>query len=351
MRGARRFLAHESRSKYTLFLRKWQGDSKKTAFFWLIICFFVYLHPFFSEKNHLYLYIIRYAREKWVNMAWYLHEKELGLNNKEQDIFMDKKIKALFFDIDGTLVSFKSHRIPQSTVDALEQAKKNGVEVYISTGRPKQIINNLGQIEHLIDGYITTNGARCFVEDTLVSQHAILPSDVKKIIEAADRDNYPAIVVSESRFAIHHYTDEVYEIFCKGLGVDSSVFVTDINSLDDEAILQVTPFCTVEQEALLMPTLENCTSGRWHPAFTDITARGADKGKGLHAMADYLGLNIEETMAFGDGGNDISIIKEAGVGVAMGNAGENLKQVADFITTHVDEDGVRNALLEYGVIQ
>ena len=49
---------------------------------------------------------------------------------------MDKKIKALFFDIDGTLVSFKTHKIPQSTVDALEQAKKNGVEVYISTGRP-----------------------------------------------------------------------------------------------------------------------------------------------------------------------------------------------------------------------
>ena len=66
---------------------------------------------------------------------------------------MDKKIKALFFDIDGTLVSFKTHKIPQSTVDALEQAKKNGVEVYISTGRPQLIINNLGQIEHLIDGY------------------------------------------------------------------------------------------------------------------------------------------------------------------------------------------------------
>ena len=350
MRDARRFLAHESRSKYTLFQRKWQGYYKKTAYFWLIICFFVYLHPFFSEKNRLYPYIIRYAREKWINKVWYLHDKELGLNNKEQDIFMDKKIKALFFDIDGTLVSFKSHRIPQSTVDALEQAKKNGVEVYISTGRPKQIINNLGQIEHLIDGYITANGARCFVEDTLVSQHAILPSDVKKIIEAADRDNYPAIVVSESRFAIHHYTDEVYEIFCKGLGVDSSVFVTDLNRLGDEAILQVTPFCTVEQEALLMPTLENCTSGRWHPAFTDITARGADKGKGLQAMADYLGLNIEETMAFGDGGNDISIIKKAGVGVAMGNAGDELKQVADYITTHVDEDGVKNALIKYGVI-
>ena len=297
--------------------------------------FRIFAFVFLLEQSFVSIYNKVRARKKQIN--------------KKQDIFMDKKIKALFFDIDGTLVSFKTHRIPQSTVDALEQAKKNGVEVYISTGRPKQVINNLGQIEHLIDGYITANGARCFVEDTLVSQHAILPSDVKKIIEAADRDNYPAIVVSESRFAIHHYTDEVYEIFCKGLGVDSSVFA-DVNDLGDEPILQITPFCTLEQEALLMPTLENCTSGRWHPAFTDITARGADKGKGLHAMADYLGLNIEETMAFGDGGNDISIIKEAGVGVAMGNAGEELKQVADYITTHVDEDGVKNALIKYGVI-
>ena len=248
---------------------------------------------------------------------------------------MDKKIKALFFDIDGTLVSFKTHKIPQSTVDALEQAKKNGVEVYISTGRPQLIINNLGQIEHLIDGYITTNGACCFVGDKVVSQHAILPEDVKKIIEAADRDDY---------------TDEVYEIFAKGLGVDCEIFLTDVNELGDEQVLQVTPFCSVEQETLLMPTLRNCTSGRWHPAFTDITAADADKGKGLHAMADYLGLNIEETMAFGDGGNDISIVREAGTGVAMGNAGDNLKQVADFITTHVDEDGVKNALLHFGVI-
>ena len=83
----------------------------------------------------------------------------------------------------NTLVSFKTHKIPQSTVDALEQAKKNGVEVYISTGRPQLLITNLGQIEHLIDGYITTNGARCFVGDKVVSQHAILPEDVKKIIE------------------------------------------------------------------------------------------------------------------------------------------------------------------------
>lgn len=261
-----------------------------------------------------------------------------------------KRIKALFFDIDGTLVSFNTHKIPQSTVDVLEQAKQNGVKVYISTGRPKMIITNLGQIEHLIDGYITTNGARCFVGGHTVSQHPISPSDVDKVVAASDRDGYPVIVVGERHLAILNLTPIVEEIFVKGLGVDSLDFQSDMSDLKGEDILQLTPFCSAEQEATLMPTLDNCTSGRWHPAFTDITAGNADKGKGLHAMAEYLGLDITETMAFGDGGNDISIITEAGIGVAMGNAGDNVKAIADYVTTSVDEEGVKNALLHFGVI-
>ena len=70
---------------------------------------------------------------------------------------------ALFFDIDGTLVSFKTHEIPASTIFALTQAKANGHRVYIATGRPPIIITNLGAIAHLIDGYVTTNGALCLV--------------------------------------------------------------------------------------------------------------------------------------------------------------------------------------------
>lgn len=262
----------------------------------------------------------------------------------------NKKIKALFFDIDGTLVSFLTHRIPQSTVDALEKAKENGVKVYISTGRPKMIITNLGQIEHLIDGFITTNGARCFVGQHLVCQHPISREDVDKVVRAADRDGYPVIVVGEEHLAIHHLTPIVEEIFVKGLGVDSLDFKTNLADLAGESILQLTPFCSEAQERALMPTLEHCTSGRWHPAFTDITDRDADKGSGLHSMAAYLGLDISETMAFGDGGNDLSIIREAGIGVAMGNAGDNVKSVADYVTTSVDDDGIKNALVHYGVI-
>ena len=175
-------------------------------------------------------------------------------------------IKALLFDIDGTLVSFQTHRIPQSTVDALERAKKNGVKVYISTGRPKMIITNLGQIEHLIDGYITTNGARCFVGDHTVCQRPISRADVGKVVAASDRDGYPVIVVGEKHLAIHNLTPIVEKIFVEGLGVDTLDFKVSLEDLAGEDVLQLTPFCSEAQEAALMPTLDNCTSGRWHPA-------------------------------------------------------------------------------------
>ena len=79
-------------------------------------------------------------------------------------------IKALFFDIDGTLVSFNTHEIPNSTVEALKKASASGIKIYIPTGRPFLLINNLDSISQLIDGYITTNGAYCFIGDRVVSK-------------------------------------------------------------------------------------------------------------------------------------------------------------------------------------
>lgn len=119
--------------------------------------------------------------------------------------------------------------------------------------------------------------ARCFVGDHTVSLHPISSSDVDKVIAASDLGGYPVIVVGEKNLAIHHLTPILEEIFVKGLGVESLDFHTDVADLAGEEILQLTSFCNAEQEAVLMQTLDNCTSGRWHPAFTDITARDADK--------------------------------------------------------------------------
>ena len=96
---------------------------------------------------------------------------------------------ALFFDIDGTLVSFKTHEIPASTIFALTQAKANGHKVFIATGRPPLIITNLGAIEHLIDGYVTINGALCFVGNEVVRCKDIPYDAVRLVVDEHSRRN------------------------------------------------------------------------------------------------------------------------------------------------------------------
>lgn len=113
-------------------------------------------------------------------------------------------VKALFFDIDGTLVSFNTHSIPASTVMALELAKANGVDIYISTGRPYPLINNLGQIQHLIDGYITTNGAYCFIGDEVISCNPIPDDDVRYVIDKSRDWGYPCMVVGEKELTMYN---------------------------------------------------------------------------------------------------------------------------------------------------
>lgn len=261
-----------------------------------------------------------------------------------------RNFKALFFDIDGTLVSFNTHRIPDSTVQALRAARQKGVMVFISTGRPIHIINNLGQIDDLIDGYITTNGAYCFIGKEQVCMNAISEDEVAVIMDACRQWDRPIVMSGKDDVAVFNYKQDVDDIFNKWLGVSCIDYSLPAERLLCKPILQMTPFISPSQEEELMALLPECTSGRWTPLFTDITCSKADKGKGLAAMARHLGFDIHDTMAFGDGGNDTPILRAAGIGVAMGNGCDEAKENADFVTDSVDEDGVRNALHHFGVI-
>ncbi len=257
---------------------------------------------------------------------------------------------ALFFDIDGTLVSFKTHQIPPSTIFALTQAKANGHKVFIATGRPPLIITNLGAIEHLIDGYVTINGALCFVGEETIRCKDIPKEAVLTVVQDAQKKNYGMIVVGEKDVAVLDPIGEVDKIFRGEIAVENLDQAKPLDVVLRQQILQLTPFFPEEYEHDLMLRIPSCTSGRWHPAFTDITAKGADKGEGILALAAHLRLDPQYTMAFGDGGNDASMIKAAGIGVAMGNALESLKVEADYTTTSVDDDGVLNALRHYKLI-
>ncbi len=257
---------------------------------------------------------------------------------------------ALFFDVDGTLVSFETHQIPSSTILALTQAKANGARIYISTGRPAYILDNIGAIEHLVDGYITTNGAHCFVGNRTVRRVPIEAADVERVFDDCRRNDHACIVCVESRMVVFNSKECVSRIFEHDLAVTNVDHHIPLEVAMQEPVYQLSVFFDEADEKRLMPQLPHCVSGRWHPEFTDITNRDADKGQGLIAMAEAEGIDLAHTIAFGDGGNDMSIIQQAGIGIAMGNAIPELKAAATYTTTSVDDDGILLALRHYGVI-
>ena len=101
---------------------------------------------------------------------------------------------------------------------------------------------------------------------------------------------------------------------------------------------------------MLENMLDECSITSWNETGIDIISKHGGKAKGLAKFMERYGLRPGETMAFGDGENDIDMIRFAGIGVAMGNAIKNLKSAADYITTDIDDDGIANALQHFGLI-
>lgn len=263
---------------------------------------------------------------------------------------MAAKTKALFLDIDGTLLCFEPRIIPPSAVAALKEAKKRGVKIFISTGRPVHFINGLEPIEHLIDGYMTTNGACCTSNGETIALSPIPQSDVDAALRFVDEHAIPTIVMGMRGIAVVNRTAYFDEVICDMLQIDYRPTQKSLDYVTEGPVLQLTPFVNEQEESALMAQMLHSTAARWFYAFCDITAKEADKGKGLAAIAQWLGIDIAETMAMGDGGNDIAMLRAAGIGVAMGNATDAVKASADYITANVNDDGLAKALLSHGVI-
>ncbi|WP_315354844.1 Cof-type HAD-IIB family hydrolase [Hoylesella nanceiensis] len=259
-------------------------------------------------------------------------------------------IRALFFDIDGTLVSFNTHKVAQSTIDGLNIAKERGIKIFISTGRPLSFINKLEDIEHLIDGYITTNGSYNFMGKSVISMHSIPKEEVLTLVDYLNKHEYPAILVGTDNTAVINHKPIVDRIVIDTLNITNIDFSITAKTVLQQDILQITPFITQEQQDIIMPQIPHCASERWHPEFIDTVNKQASKGKALSDIVAYNDLLISETMAFGDGGNDISMLLKAGVGVAMGNANDNVKAMANYVTSSADDDGIYKALKHFEVI-
>ena len=258
-------------------------------------------------------------------------------------------VKAIFLDIDGTLVSFQTHEIPESAVRAIATARGRGSKVFIATGRPRILINNLGALQErgLIDGYFTMNGGNCFVGDEVIYKSAIPAGEAHTLLSYCTERSVPCVVVGEHDICVCHADQRVRSIFYDYLHAAPIPEVAPDEALRGREVFQMTPFIVETQEAELRPHLPHCEIGRWHPAFADITALGNTKQRGIDQVCRHFGIAVDETLAIGDGGNDIPMLRHAGIGVAMGNANPTVQAAADYVTDTVDNDGLAKALQHF----
>ena len=126
--------------------------------------------------------------------------------------------------------------------------------------------------------------------------------------------------------------------------------VYDLSRAGENEVFQLWLSLPEEQEYEILRDMPEIIGARWHPDFIDIMPADGGKHIGMQKTLEYFGIKREECMAIGDGENDITMLKFAGTGVAMGNADEQVKSAADYVTSSVDEDGIWNTLMHFGII-
>lgn len=253
----------------------------------------------------------------------------------------------MFFDIDGTLVSFKSHTVPESARRAIARLREQGVKVFIATGRLMKHVAIVNDIE--VDGYITVNGGYCITSaGEVIFESAFPRATVERVIDISEQYGFDLNVMTHQDMYVSSMGERVQKIASM---INIMPTVADVRAIAaTQPVVQMCPYISRELEQEIMPLLPDCVGSRWIETFMDLNVRGVDKSLGIQQVMNYYGLTMAEAMAFGDGGNDLPMVRDAAVGVAMGNACDELKAVADYITSSVDEDGVSRALEHFGLI-
>lgn len=272
-----------------------------------------------------------------------------------------RNIKIIALDLDGTLLN-SDKQLTEENAAALERAAAAGAEIVPATGRffrgMPEFIQELPYLRYVI----SVNGAQVY---DIKNQKTVCSSEMPweravSVMERLDEidviyDCYQdgwgwmtkALYDKAEEFAptIHNLkmirtlrtpVPELKEYLReKGEGVQKiQIFFKDLNLR--EKMLKVLP----EEFPDLVVTTSIVNN-------IEINSKGATKGNALNSLAEYLGVLKTETMAFGDDDNDISMLKAAGIGVAMGNAAKEAKEAADYITDSCDNSGVAKAIKHF----
>ena len=257
------------------------------------------------------------------------------------------EIKAIFFDIDRTLMSHTEgiKQIPPSARRALQRLKEQGIRIYIATGRHTLEMKNLPLEGLEFDGYITLNGQLCLDGDFRpLYKNTLQGEDAEALLSLFNEKEYPVILVEEKEMYLNCVNDYVRRV-----QHDVTSPLPPVKAYSGGEIYMAAVFLPDGAKELRerFPSLRIV---HWHHHAADILPADGGKAVGMRAIMERLGIDRSEVMAFGDEENDIDMIRFAGIGVAMGNASDPVKQAADFVTDHIDEDGVEKALRHYGLL-
>lgn len=258
-------------------------------------------------------------------------------------------------DLDGTLTNSEKNITPR-TFDALMKAQREGVRLVLASGRPTFGISALANQLQLADygGYVLSyNGGRIidWCEKTVIFSQVVDQKLVPILYDFAEKAQLPIVTyLPEAILASKNegeYLAEEARINGMPVVVAQNFMeeAMQISGGSTKFLIPGEPELLIQLESEMKAALsEQMEVFRSAPFFLELPPKGIDKAQSLQRLLTHLGLERESLMAFGDGFNDLSMIQFAGQGVAMANAVEEVKSIADFVTTSNEEDGIAHAL-------
>lgn len=258
-----------------------------------------------------------------------------------------KKIRAVFFDIDDTLRVKKTGYIPASITKVFKSLQDKGILTGIATGRGMYgVVPEIRELDP--DYFITLNGA--YVIDK--SGDKILDNPIKNemVIDYVDwccKENIEYgfagkddLSVSADTALVRDAIEPVYP----NTKVDAEFY-------KNHSVYQMWTFENRDEDLELPESLSSeLRLVRWHEHSSDVVKVGVSKASGLEQLLEHIGLKAENVLFFGDGENDLEMFNFVGLKIAMGNAIQDLKDKADYVTSNVEEDGILKALEELGLV-
>ncbi len=275
--------------------------------------------------------------------------------------------KIIFIDVDGTLVDY-DNVLPSSAVEAIRKARANGHKVYISTGRSRaEVYQEIWDIG--LDGMIGGNGS--YVEDNgQVVMHQLLTAEQsRRIVDWLHERKLEFYLESNNGlFASENFEtrgEPVMQEYSARKGQDNAAKMTVRQAFPEMIFggklyrddLNKVSFILESYEDFLAAkeAFPDLQAGTWGGVgetalFGDLGVKGITKAHAIDALLQHIGGKIEDTIAFGDAKIDIPMFEYCAVGVAMGNGGEEIKAIADFVTDAVAADGLAHAFQRLDLI-